>query len=103
MADKVESSVRTTEWKSIKSCYLCDGTGVQKSEELTDYHRGDYSTFYYKCTACDGLGRRLLTTVTTYVETWLGNRWISAKDVEEKYSSMEGLTIDDVYQISTSR
>lgn len=101
MADKVESNVRTTRWKRIESCDLCGGTGVQKSEELTDYHRGDYSTFYYKCNACDGLGRRLLTIVTTYVDTWLDNRWVSARAEEEIYSSMEGLTINDVYLISS--
>lgn len=101
MTDKVESNVRTTEWKRIESCDLCDGTGVQENEELMDYHRGDYSTFYYKCNACDGLGRRLLTNVTTYVDTWLGNRWVTARAVEEIYSSMEGLTINDVYLISS--
>lgn len=43
--------------EKMELCQSCKGLGFTSREELTDYHRGDYSTFHDKCKVCDADGR----------------------------------------------
>lgn len=60
--------------KKSVSCDNCDGTGYKKYDELTDYHRRDYSTRIEKCHQCSGHGRHfkhtLRVTAKAVKSTW---------------------------------
>jgi len=43
--------------KEVLSCSHCSGTGWTSREELTDYHKREYSTFNDQCKFCKGDGR----------------------------------------------
>jgi len=43
--------------EKLELCQSCKGLGVTSREELTDYHKGEYGTFYDKCKICDADGR----------------------------------------------
>lgn len=51
-----------SERKKLRSCPRCSGTGIVSEEEMTDYHRNEYSTSYDACRVCKGQGR-LVDTV----------------------------------------
>ena len=42
---------------TVESCSQCNGIGRIFSEELTDYHKGEYSTLVRVCQKCNGDGR----------------------------------------------
>lgn len=41
----------------IVTCINCKGIGSIEQEELTDYHKCEYKTWYEKCPECKGSGR----------------------------------------------
>lgn len=48
--------------KSIESCQPCEGTGFDSREELSCYHKREYSTYHDTCKDCAGSGRVTKTT-----------------------------------------
>lgn len=62
--------IRTTisENLHIVRCSSCDGTGWTSDEELSDYHKREYSIINDKCAECGGCGRQVETiqSVTVY-------------------------------------
>lgn len=48
---------------SPKNCERCNGLGKIHREELTDYHKGEYNTFWDTCSKCKGHGRYIKRTV----------------------------------------
>ncbi|AKF13447.1 hypothetical protein PHIN3_184 [Sinorhizobium phage phiN3] len=52
-----------SEHKSIVACDSCTATGYTRREELTNYHRGEYTTYTDTCEKCAGEGRLTKTTV----------------------------------------
>lgn len=49
--------------RKVISCERCKGIGRVSQEELTDYHKREYDTFYSDCKECNGEGRVILTEV----------------------------------------
>lgn len=43
-------------------CDRCKGFGFFEKDELTDYHKREYSTYRTTCKKCDGDGRLIQTT-----------------------------------------
>lgn len=48
---------------SIKSCEYCDGIGTVSKDELSDYHKREYTTIYKDCHICAGEGRVIISKV----------------------------------------
>lgn len=99
---KVETTVYRQEWLTIESCLVCQGTGVQTIEEMTDYHKREYSDFHYECKVCEGEGRRLKKTLSIYGDVCLPENYsrIPYKKNIDIYESMKNRTIHDVYKIN---
>src|SRR6218665_329110 len=55
--------VKFRETKEVISCVDCSGIGRRSKEELTDYHKSEYHTFYSDCKSCNGEGRLILTKI----------------------------------------
>ena len=47
-------------------CTMCKGEGVQRHDEMTSYHKREYTTHVTECKWCNGSGRRLKTTEIKY-------------------------------------
>lgn len=56
------SSVALVETNNVQLCPHCNGIGTIFREELTDYHRNDYTTTVNTCKFCLGDGRMVVTT-----------------------------------------
>ncbi len=56
------SAVRFIETNEIQLCPHCNGIGIITREELTDYHRNDYTTVRTSCKFCLGDGRVVVIT-----------------------------------------
>lgn len=52
------------EQRTLNSCIRCSGTGRTSREELTDYHKREYDTFYDDCDICSGEGRVIQTKIS---------------------------------------
>ncbi|AGR47877.1 hypothetical protein PHIM7_173 [Sinorhizobium phage phiM7] len=55
--------------KIIESCKPCDGTGYISREELSDYHKREYSTHTKECKDCAASGRVTKTKTQLVVDT----------------------------------
>lgn len=47
---------------SVELCERCKGYGFFEREELTDYHKREYSTYRTPCSNCEGDGRMIVST-----------------------------------------
>lgn len=54
-------SIRFTKEANIKPCTICGGKGYMDKEEMTNYHRMEYTYWYEMCKVCAGNGRVLET------------------------------------------
>lgn len=43
-------------------CDYCNGFGFRETEELSDYHKREYTTYRSKCSKCEGDGRLIEAT-----------------------------------------
>lgn len=43
-------------------CDYCNGFGFKEKEELSDYHKREYTTYRSKCLKCEGDGRLIEST-----------------------------------------
>lgn len=64
---KVEDLPKTITGSMSKSnkvvlCDLCKGYGFFEKEELSDYHKREYSTYRSPCSRCEGDGRMIEST-----------------------------------------
>lgn len=46
----------------VELCDRCKGYGFFEKEELTDYHKREYSTYRTPCSQCEGDGRMIVST-----------------------------------------
>jgi hypothetical protein len=46
----------------VELCDRCKGYGFFEKDELTDYHKREYSTYRTPCSACEGDGRMIVST-----------------------------------------
>lgn len=46
----------------VELCERCKGYGFFEKEELTDYHKREYSTYRTPCSKCEGDGRMIVST-----------------------------------------
>lgn len=46
----------------VELCDRCKGYGFFEKEELTDYHKREYSTYRTPCSTCEGDGRMIVST-----------------------------------------
>lgn len=46
----------------VELCERCKGYGFFEKEELTDYHKREYSTYRTPCSNCEGDGRMIVST-----------------------------------------
>lgn len=56
-SQKARDNVRIKESKKVLSCPFCKGAGFDEREELINYHKRDYGTFYDICKTCNGEGK----------------------------------------------
>lgn len=47
---------------NVVLCDRCNGYGFFEKEELTDYHKREYSTYRTPCSNCEGDGRMIQST-----------------------------------------
>lgn len=59
---------------TLKRCDKCDGLGIIESEELTDYHKREYSTIRKVCKPCEGDGR--IVEIKEYIKMDVPNEKI---------------------------
>jgi hypothetical protein len=45
-------------------CDKCNGYGFSEKEELTDYHKREYTTYRSSCSKCEGDGRMIQTEIS---------------------------------------
>jgi hypothetical protein len=69
MSDKIELedlqkfiSGTLSRSNTVVLCDRCDGHGYRIDKELTDYHKGIYSTTNSPCSKCEGDGRMIKST-----------------------------------------
>lgn len=54
-----------SESHKIILCTTCHGKGVIEHEELTNYHKREYDSWFETCRTCEGNGRVVeITTIT---------------------------------------
>jgi hypothetical protein len=46
----------------VELCDRCEGYGFFEKDELTDYHKREYSTYRSPCSNCEGDGRMIVST-----------------------------------------
>lgn len=46
----------------VELCDRCKGYGFFEKDELTDYHKREYSTYRTPCSNCEGDGRMIVST-----------------------------------------
>lgn len=46
----------------VELCDRCKGYGFFEKDELTDYHKREYSTYRTPCSHCEGDGRMIVST-----------------------------------------
>ena len=49
---------------TVVLCPNCNGYGFTEKEELTDYHKSEYSTYRSSCSKCEGDGRLIQTKIS---------------------------------------
>lgn len=104
----------------VELCESCKGYGFFEKEELTDYHKREYSTYRTPCKKCEGDGRMIVST--EHISFNLGNdkvhrmpyisfkefvdphgyedRWfryrldLTDRDLERKYPELAAISYD---------
>ena len=61
------TSLTFEEKAEVIICARCNGIGTYTTEELVDYHKGDYETTRHTCIKCKGDGRIVEHTRTIFV------------------------------------
>ncbi len=59
--------------KKIIICDECDGEGIIRCKELTDYHNGHYDRWTEECGRCKNSGR-LLETINVTKEFYIPSK-----------------------------
>ncbi len=70
--------MKTDTKQEIQVCGQCGGTGYKLHEELSDYHKHEYTYHYTTCNACEGSGLQIL--ITTITKTIKAHKPKVAKD-----------------------
>lgn len=85
--DRVELKYDDT--YEVEVCDLCEGLGYTFREELTDYHKRDYSTFRDLCKRCEGDGRVVVHTISVEVRKIEEREYIPFKEAEKQGDPFE--------------
>jgi len=93
------SAVRLVETNEVQLCPQCNGIGIVTREELTDYHRNDYTTTRNPCKFCLGDGRVVVITTKIVYDGPSDNRKVVPYvgfegDAFSSKSTSYGLKID---------
>lgn len=60
LGDKLD--LKVSQFKKIISCETCKGVGFTEKDELSCYHKREYTTIHNACYQCKGDGRLVETT-----------------------------------------
>jgi hypothetical protein len=72
---------------TVVLCDKCNGYGFKEKEELTDYHKREYTTYRSSCNKCEGDGRMIETKISYTV-----------KLPQEKIQTMPYATFKDIVE-----